>query len=92
LTNLEKVIFLNNYNKKINFSHFNNSVLWSPKSPYFTLMDFFLSGYLKNLVYPSCSLPDLHNKIGQNIQNILPETLENFKKRLGPKTSALCYK
>jgi hypothetical protein len=42
-------------------------------------MDFFLWGYLKSLVYPSCSLPDLRDKIEQNIQNILPETLENVK-------------
>jgi hypothetical protein len=42
-------------------------------------MDFFLWGYLKNLVYPSCSLPDLRDKIEQRIQNILPEILENVK-------------
>jgi hypothetical protein len=40
---------------------------------------FFLWGYLKNLGYPSCSLLDLRDKIKQNIQNILPKTLENVK-------------
>lgn len=54
-------------------------VLWPPRSPDFTPMDFFLWGYLKNLVYPSCSLPDLRHKIERNIQNILPETLDNVK-------------
>jgi hypothetical protein len=65
--------------KKLLVSHFNNAVLWPPRSPHLTPMNFFLWGYLKNLVYSSYSLLDLRDKIKQNIQNILSETLKNIK-------------
>jgi hypothetical protein len=51
-------------------------VLWPPRPSNLTPMDFFLWGYLKNLVNLLCSLPDLRDKIEQNI---LPETSENIK-------------
>lgn len=37
----------------------------------------YIYGYLKYLVYTSYSLPDLRQKIEQNIKNIEPETIKN---------------
>ena len=50
-------------------------VAWLARSPDLTPMDFFLWGYLKNLVYPVDTIEDLQERITTNLQNISTETL-----------------
>ncbi|GBN91521.1 hypothetical protein AVEN_239947-1 [Araneus ventricosus] len=52
---------------------------WPPRSPDITQLDFFLWGFVKNIVYktPVPSLDELKRRIVTAIQNVTPQTLEN---------------
>lgn len=52
---------------------------WPPRSPDLTPLDFFLWGFVKNIVYqtPVPSLDELKRRIVTAIQNVTPQMLEN---------------
>ncbi|GBL85010.1 hypothetical protein AVEN_42252-1 [Araneus ventricosus] len=52
---------------------------WPPRSPDITPLDFFLWGFVKNIVYktPVPSLDELKRRIVTAIQNVTPQMLEN---------------
>jgi hypothetical protein len=52
---------------------------WPPQSPNLTPPDFFLWGYMKNIVYHTKvnDLPDLHHRITYAIASVTLEMLRN---------------
>ncbi|GBN33043.1 hypothetical protein AVEN_231822-1 [Araneus ventricosus] len=52
---------------------------WPSRSPDITPLDFFLSGFVKNIVYKTTvlSLDELKRRIVTAIQNVTPQMLEN---------------
>lgn len=55
----------------------NGAIVWPPRSPDITPLDFFLWGYLKGLVYvtPPTDLDDLKDKIRQACRTVTPEMI-----------------
>ncbi|GBM08385.1 hypothetical protein AVEN_108380-1 [Araneus ventricosus] len=64
-------------NDRIISHHFPTA--WSPRSPDLNPCDFWLWGYLKDVVYggPNANLTELKNRITQHIHNIATETLRS---------------
>ncbi|GBM51178.1 hypothetical protein AVEN_254594-1 [Araneus ventricosus] len=64
-------------NGRINSRHFPTS--WPPRSSDLNPCDFWLWGYLKDVVYgrPIANLSELKNRITQHIHNITTETLRS---------------
>ncbi|GBM70919.1 hypothetical protein AVEN_263592-1 [Araneus ventricosus] len=58
---------------------------WPPRSPDITPLDFFLWGFVKNIVYktPVPSLDELKRRIVTAIQNVTPKMLENTWREIG---------
>ncbi|GBN54935.1 hypothetical protein AVEN_227632-1 [Araneus ventricosus] len=54
-------------------------ISWPPRSPNITPLDFFLWGFVKNIVYktPVPSLDEPKRRIVTTIQNVTPQLLEN---------------
>ncbi|GBO03339.1 hypothetical protein AVEN_39749-1 [Araneus ventricosus] len=52
---------------------------WPSRSPDITPLDFFLWGFVKNIVYkiPVPSLDELKRRIVTAVQNVFPQMLEN---------------
>lgn len=63
-------------------------ILWPPRSPDLTPLDFYLWGFIKNVVYTNrpTTPEDLQNRIRDAIARITPEVLRrvvgNFRRRL----------
>jgi hypothetical protein len=55
---------------------------WPPRSPDTTPLDFFLCGYVKDIVYktPVTSLDELKLRIVAAIETVTPQTLENTRR------------
>jgi hypothetical protein len=54
-------------------------IAWSPRSPYLTLLEFFLWGYVKNIVYQikiSHDLQHLEARIRDPVATITPNMLQ----------------
>ena len=75
------------------FQHFGNNIIgthapirWPPRSPDLKIMDSFLWGYLKNIVYPAMTLQELRESIIRNVRSIdqgtLQEVLRNWSRRV----------
>ncbi|GBM15013.1 hypothetical protein AVEN_266908-1 [Araneus ventricosus] len=64
-------------NDRIIIQHFPTA--WSPRSPDLNPCDFWLWGYLKDVMYggPIANIPELKNSIAQHIHNITTETLRS---------------
>ncbi|GBM96917.1 hypothetical protein AVEN_105156-1 [Araneus ventricosus] len=64
-------------NDRIISRHFPTT--WPPRSPHLNPCDFWLRGYLKDVVYggPILNLAELKNRITQHIYNITTETLQS---------------
>jgi hypothetical protein len=58
---------------------YNSSIPWTPRSPDITPLDFFLWGYVKDIVYkiPVISLDELKLRIVAAIETVTPQMLEN---------------
>ena len=65
--------------------------LWPPRSPYLSIPNFFLVGYLKDKVYESNSqtTDDLKIAITQKIQKITSSILKSVSKKHAQMSSAL---
>lgn len=57
----------------------NGPYQWPARSPDLTPLDFFLWGYLKNIVYPADTLQELRQKIIANIQEINRDTIRSLQ-------------
>jgi len=57
-------------------------VTWLPRSPDLTPCDFFLWGYLKQIIYkvPVTDVNDLQQRIRSACDNVTPEMLKNVEK------------
>jgi hypothetical protein len=59
-------------------SYLNSSIPWPPRSPDITPLDFFLWGYVKDIVYktPVTSLDEVKLRIVAAIETVTPQMLE----------------
>lgn len=57
----------------------NGPTQWPPRSPDLTPLDFFLWGYLKNVVYPAVTIEELRASIEHNVRAISGETLRSLQ-------------
>ncbi|GBM56427.1 hypothetical protein AVEN_56112-1 [Araneus ventricosus] len=75
VTPVKQLLNLHFGNDRIISRHFPTA--WPPRSPDFNPCDFWLWGYLKDIVHggPIASLAELKNRITQHIHNITTETL-----------------
>ncbi|KAL3273264.1 hypothetical protein HHI36_014718 [Cryptolaemus montrouzieri] len=62
----------------------NGSIRWLARSPDFTPLDFFVSGYLKNCVYATAptTRADLEDRVRRAIGSIRPEQLTSVTRNL----------
>ncbi|GBM14225.1 hypothetical protein AVEN_167309-1 [Araneus ventricosus] len=76
-TPVKQLLNLHFGNGRIISRHFPTA--WPPRSPDLNTCDFWLSGYLKDVVYgdPIANLAELRNRITQHIHNITTETLRS---------------
>ncbi|GBL92350.1 hypothetical protein AVEN_35877-1 [Araneus ventricosus] len=76
-TPVKQLLNLHFRNDRIISHHF--ATAWPPRSPDLNPCDFWLWGYLKDVVYaaPIANLAELKNRITQHILNITTETLRS---------------
>jgi hypothetical protein len=67
---------------------------WPPRSPDITLLDFFLWGYFKDIVYKTSvtSLDELKLRIVAAIETVTPQMLENTWREIEYRLHILCDK
>jgi hypothetical protein len=65
---------------------------WPPRSPDITPLDFFLRGYVKDIVYKThvISFDELKLRIVAAIETVTPQMLENTWKEIGYSLDILC--
>ncbi|GBM90324.1 hypothetical protein AVEN_116314-1 [Araneus ventricosus] len=76
-TPVKQLLNLHFVNDRIISRHFKTA--WPPRSPDLNPCDFWLLGYLKDVVYgdPTANLTGLKNRVTQHIPNITTETLRS---------------